>query len=62
MVNTTTWHARLLLLRGEHISNSVNGYSKPYQATRDMRRIRDSLQDIPELDKRIVLLELDHTV
>ena len=35
--------------------------SKPYQATRDMRRIQASLRDIPELDKQIVLLELDHS-
>ena len=35
--------------------------SRSLTRRRHMRRIRDSLRDIPELDKRIVLLELDHS-
>jgi hypothetical protein len=34
--------------------------SRPYRATRDMKRVQQSVQQLPSDDRSVVVLELDH--
>jgi serine/threonine protein kinase len=58
------WTRRPLRLRLEQLSSLVEGgdlpASRPYRATRDMRRVQQSLEGLDRLDRHVVVLELDH--
>jgi hypothetical protein len=58
------WTRRPLPLRLEQLSSLVEGgdrpASRPYRATRDMRRVQQSLEGLDRQDRHAVVLELDH--
>jgi serine/threonine protein kinase len=58
------WTGRPLPLRLEQLSSLVEDgdrpASRPYRATRDMKRVRQSLEDLDRQDRQAVVLELDH--
>jgi serine/threonine protein kinase len=58
------WTRRPLPLRLEQLASLVEGGdlpgSRPYRATRDMRRVQQSLEGLDRRDRHVVVLELDH--
>jgi hypothetical protein len=58
------WTRRPLPLRLEQLASLVEGGdlpgSRPYRATRDMRRVQQSLEGLDRQDRHVVVLELDH--
>ena len=58
------WTRRPLPLRLEQLPSLVEGGdlpgSRPYRATRDMRRVQQSLEGLDRNDRHAVVLELDH--
>jgi hypothetical protein len=58
------WTRRPLTLRPEQLPSLVEGgdmpASRPYRATRDMRRVQQSLEGLDRQDRHAVVLELDH--
>jgi hypothetical protein len=58
------WTRRPLPLRLEQLPSLVEGGdlpgSRPYRATRDMRRVQQALEGLHREDRHAVVLELDH--
>jgi serine/threonine protein kinase len=58
------WTRRPLPLRLEQLASLVEcgdlPGSRPYRATRDMRRVQQSLEGLDRQDRHVVVLELDH--
>jgi hypothetical protein len=58
------WTRRPLPLRLEQLPSLVEGgdlpASRPYRATRDMRRVQQSLEGLDRQERHAVVLELDH--
>jgi hypothetical protein len=58
------WTRRPLPLRLELLASLVEGGdlpgSRPYRATRDIRRVQQSLEGLDRQDRHAVVLELDH--
>ncbi len=58
------WSARPLPLDAEQLMSLADGgaaRSRPYRATRDMKRIRQTMEHIPATEWHAVVLELEHT-
>jgi hypothetical protein len=58
------WSRQPLPLRLEQLPSLVEGgalpASRPYRATRDMKRVQQSLEELDHQDRHAVVLELDH--
>jgi hypothetical protein len=58
------WTRRPVPLRLEQLPSLAEGAdlpgSRPYRATRDMRRVQQSLEGLDRQDRHAVVLEMDH--